>query len=214
MSTISSGTTLTTALVQTGDTTGDLVIKTGASNTTAMTISGTDQSVVINGSLTANVNVATLTGIVAVANGGTGLSSSGTLGNVLTSNGTAWTSTAPAAGYTNADALTLFNASGSAPVYACRAWVNFDGTGTPAIRGSGNVSSITDNGTGDYTVNFTTAMPDVNYASIGSGQNSVNASAGTIFNVFTRLTSSLQIKYVNDAAAARDGAEQNVAIFR
>jgi hypothetical protein len=96
MSTISSGTTLTTALVQTGDTTGNLVIKTGASNTTAMTISGTDQSVVINGSLTANVNVATLTGIVAVTNGGTGLSSVGTAGNVLTSNGTAWVSTAPA----------------------------------------------------------------------------------------------------------------------
>ena len=49
--------------------------------------------------------------------------------------------------------------SGSAPIYAARAWVNFNGTGTVAIRASGNVSSITDNGTGDYTVNFTTAMP-------------------------------------------------------
>jgi hypothetical protein len=48
--------------------------------------------------------------------------------------------------------------------YKCRAWVNFNGTGTVAIRGSGNVTSITDNGTGQYTVNFTTAMPDVNYA--------------------------------------------------
>jgi hypothetical protein len=45
-----------------------------------------------------------------------------------------------------------------------KAWVNFNGTGTPAIRASFNVSSITDNGTGLYTVNFTTAMPDVNYA--------------------------------------------------
>jgi hypothetical protein len=43
-----------------------------------------------------------------------------------------------------------------------KAWVNFDGTGTPSIRGSFNVSSITDNGTGDYTVNFTTAMPNAN----------------------------------------------------
>ena len=59
--------------------------------------------------------------------------------------------------------LTQFNASGSAPVYAARAWVNFNGTGTVAIRASGNVSSITDNGTGDYTVNFATAMPDANY---------------------------------------------------
>jgi hypothetical protein len=53
---------------------------------------------------------------------------------------------------------------GTAPLYASRAWVNFNGTGTVAIRASGNVSSITDNGTGDYTVNFTTAMSDANYA--------------------------------------------------
>lgn len=48
--------------------------------------------------------------------------------------------------------------------YLCRAWVNFNGTGTVAIRASGNVSSITDNGTGDYTINFTTAMPDASYS--------------------------------------------------
>ena len=47
---------------------------------------------------------------------------------------------------------------------ACKAWVNFNGTGTVAIRGSYNVSSVTDNGTGQYTVNFTTAMPDANFA--------------------------------------------------
>lgn len=56
------------------------------------------------------------------------------------------------------------NATGSAPIYACRAWVNFNGTGTVAIRASGNVSSITDNGTGDYAINFTTALPDANYS--------------------------------------------------
>ena len=54
--------------------------------------------------------------------------------------------------------------SGAAPLYAARAWVNFNGTGAIAIRSSGNVSSITDNGTGDYTVNFAVAMPDANYA--------------------------------------------------
>ena len=54
--------------------------------------------------------------------------------------------------------------SGSAPSYTCRAWVNFNGTSTVAIREDGNVSSITDNGTGNYTVNFTTAMPDANYS--------------------------------------------------
>jgi hypothetical protein len=51
-----------------------------------------------------------------------------------------------------------------ATAYGCRAWVNFNGTSTVAIRASGNVTSITDNGTGDYTVNFTTAMPDANYS--------------------------------------------------
>lgn len=71
--------------------------------------------------------------------------------------------------------LSQFNASGSAPVYACRAWVNFNGTGTVAIRASGNVSSITDNGVGDYTVNFTTAMPDANYGTTGfSGDATTN----------------------------------------
>ena len=68
------------------------------------------------------------------------------------------------------------NASGDAPIYACRACVNFDGTNafspnpsTSAIRDSGNVSSISDNGTGDHVVNFTTAMPDTNYSVVCSG---------------------------------------------
>jgi hypothetical protein len=58
----------------------------------------------------------------------------------------------------------LSTASGFAPSYSARAWVNFNGIGTVAIKASGNVSSITDNGTGDYTINFTTAMSDANYA--------------------------------------------------
>ena len=58
-----------------------------------------------------------------------------------------------------------------ATAYGCRAWVNFNGQGTVAIRGSGNVSSITDNGLGDYTVNFTTAMPDINYSLVATSSN-------------------------------------------
>jgi len=57
---------------------------------------------------------------------------------------------------------------GTAPTYQCRAWVNFNGTGTVAIRGSGNVSSITDNGTGNWTINFTTALSDANYSVSGT----------------------------------------------
>lgn len=65
--------------------------------------------------------------------------------------------------------LHLFRGTGNLrhmnlPAYMCRAWVNFDGRGTPAIRGSGNVSSITDNGVGDNTINFITSMPDANYS--------------------------------------------------
>lgn len=73
----------------------------------------------------------------------------------------------------NIDSAQFATVSGTAPIYPCRAWVNFNGTGTVAIRASGNVSSITDNGTGDYTVNFTTAMPDANYAVAMSSANAV-----------------------------------------
>jgi hypothetical protein len=64
----------------------------------------------------------------------------------------------------------LTTASGSAPSYSARAWVNFNGQGTVAIRASDNVSSITDNGVGLFRVNFTTAMPDANFAVSGAGQ--------------------------------------------
>jgi hypothetical protein len=83
--------------------------------------------------------------------------------------------------------------SGSAPIYAARAWVNFNGTGTVAIRASGNVSSITDNGTGDYTVNFTTAMPDANCC--------VVLSAGT---------SGANSRFVNPARAAPTTSQAQV----
>lgn len=64
----------------------------------------------------------------------------------------------------SAKVLTLFNASGSAPVYACRAWVRFIGTGTVTIVSSGNVLTVTDNAVGVYTPNFITSMPNANYA--------------------------------------------------
>lgn len=75
-----------------------------------------------------------------------------------------------------------FNASGSAPVYANRAWVNFNGTGTVAIRASGNVSSITDNGVGDYTVNFLISLEDTNYAPTFGGKNPNNTN--NAYNMF------------------------------
>jgi hypothetical protein len=65
----------------------------------------------------------------------------------------------------NSNPPVIKNVSGTEVGTFCRAWVNFNGTGTVAIRASFNVSSITDNGVGDYTVNFTTALADANYAS-------------------------------------------------
>lgn len=78
----------------------------------------------------------------------------------------------------------------SAGINACRAWVNFKGTDTVAINASGNVSSITDNGTGDYTVNFITNMPDANYCVSGSAR-SVDGKENLMFNLFASTTSLL-----------------------
>jgi uncharacterized lipoprotein YmbA len=92
--------------------------------------------------------------------------------------------------------------------YKCRAWVNFDGTGTVAIRASGNVSSITDNGTGDYTVNFTTAMPDADYAP------TVQALSGGWKRIETTLSTSVSVRTYNTTNALSNPDGVFVAIFR
>ena len=103
-------------------------------------------------------------------------------------------------------------------VYTCKAWVNFNGTGTVAIRASGNVSSITDNGTGDYTVNFTTAMPDNDYCvSVFSGNDGSTSVARTATTAASFGTSSVRIKTVlgrNDGTELVDESVTNVVIFR
>jgi hypothetical protein len=116
----------------------------------------------------------------------------------------------------------LFNSGygSTAVAYGCRAWVNFNGTGTVAIRASGNVSSITDNGTGNYTVNFTTAMPNVNYsAMLTTGQGTVNGAddASRLVRPTTSgfTTSGYQFGVVNTAESAFvDANIVEVAIFR
>jgi len=70
-----------------------------------------------------------------------------------------------------------------ATAYGCRAWVNFNGTGTPSIRDSGNISSITDHGTGDFSMNFTTNLPDNDYAVSGSIGNDGPTTNTTAFNL-------------------------------
>ncbi len=117
---------------------------------------------------------------------------------------------------------TLQNLSGT-EVYTCKAWVNFNGTGTVAIRASGNVSSITDNGVGDYTVNFTNAMPDANYSvalcslSNTTSQNIVfgaikgTQSTGASNKTTTAVTIVLGL---GNSAGFQDTAEFNTAVFR
>lgn len=115
-----------------------------------------------------------------------------------------------------------------ATAYGCRAWVNFNGTGTVAIRASGNVSSITDNGTGDYTVNFTNAMPDANYSVDGSIRNSTDGSTANRDNTTHGLhvkgntsptTSAVAIRTTMGATDVSAGAyidywQVNVNIYR
>jgi hypothetical protein len=111
----------------------------------------------------------------------------------------------------------LFNSGyGSvATAYGCRAWVNFNGTGTVAINGSGNVSSITDRGTGLYTANFTTAMPDVNYSVSGACQRGTT-NDDTVF----RLSNSIGLTTGGVGIATGTGTSYvdqtivTVAIFR
>lgn len=114
---------------------------------------------------------------------------------------------------------TALNATGDAPIYACRAWVNFNGTGTVAIRASGNVSSITDNGTGSYAVNFATAMPDANYAVMGIPDNSTSASGSSNVTVETNnalanTTAACNIVVRRGGIALVDTPQVNIAIFR
>jgi hypothetical protein len=111
--------------------------------------------------------------------------------------------------------LSFNSGYGSAAVaYGCRAWVNFNGTGTVTIRASGNVSSITDNSAANYTINFTTAMPDANYAlasSMGPGSN-----VPEFFGINSASTSSCNVTsggIINQYAPA-DKANIGLAFFR
>lgn len=114
----------------------------------------------------------------------------------------------------NINSAQFATVSGTAPLYAARAWVNFNGTGTVAIRASGNVSSITDNGVGDYTVNFTNAMPDTNFtANVNKQNQSSNTQCWVSDLIASRTTSVARIQSV-EANVLTDSTSVNVSIFR
>ena len=127
---------------------------------------------------------------------------------------------------TSAGLLQFNSGYGSvATAYGCRAWVNFNGTGTPAIVESGNISSITDNGAGDYTLNFTNAMSDANYTAVfgqAAGSTSTNnyvqgiriTGSSATGTATTKTTSALRILGRSAAGSSADCEQNNVAIFR
>lgn len=113
------------------------------------------------------------------------------------------------------------NSLTTAQIYngAAKAWVNFNGTGTVAIRASFNVTSITDNNTGDYTVNFTTALADANFAVVGNAKadNTTAVTTGSNPRVFVYAvptTSSVRVWVPNLAAGLADAENISVSIFR
>jgi hypothetical protein len=115
-----------------------------------------------------------------------------------------------------------------ATAFGCRAWINFDGTlvtnpaSTTGIRGSGNVSSVLDNGTGDYTINFTNPMPDGNYAAVGLSKE-YDGTTGTTLNLYLgkqTVANTLNANFVRvfsgtgGSGTATDGVAITVAVFR
>ncbi len=117
----------------------------------------------------------------------------------------------------DAGVKTALNATGTAPIYACRAWVNFNGVGTVYIRASGNVSSITDNGVGDYTVNFTTAMQDANYAYAGVASNIAGSGAVILLpydNGMPRDSNRFRFITIGTGGNTGDSLYTHIAVFR
>jgi hypothetical protein len=107
---------------------------------------------------------------------------------------------------------------GNPKYYAARAWVNFDGTGTVSIRAAVNVSSITDSGTGNYRVNFTTAMTDNRYAISGSLAGDSDTAAGILIMFIADpadvLTSSVRVRTSTENGNAFDTEYASLIVFR
>jgi hypothetical protein len=209
---------------------------------TNKTISGVDNTLT-NVSLTTAVTgtlpvdnggtgLATLTANNLLAGNGTGtvnLIAPSTSGNIIRSNGTAFESVAPIASTAEAEAGTNntqyltplrlregVNATGTAPIYAARAWVNFDGTtATPStIRGSANVSSVSRDATGVYTVNFTTAMPNANYSTVLGGKPTNNSNGQTGYkHSCLESTTSVTLTTVGGGGSNTNAENVTAAIF-
>jgi hypothetical protein len=194
-STIAAGTTSGTAIAIAGDTSGVLQLQTNG--TTAAVTIGTDQRAAFVAGTAALPAITTTgdtnTGIffsaadtIDFAEGGVATGQFDSSGNFKFNSG--------------------FGSVGTA--YGCRAWVNFNGIGTPAIRASGNVSSLTDFGTGNFGINFSTNMPDANYAPLYC-----DYSFGLGY-IDTLTTSSYKVQSMTSGFAAQDVLFTYTGIFR
>jgi hypothetical protein len=200
MSTIINATTTNGVVIQ-PDNSGSLVLQTN-SGTTALTIDTSQRAAFVAG--TAALPAITTTGDT---NTGIFFSAADTID---------FAEGGAAVGQFDSSANFKFNSGyGSvATAYGCRAWVNFNGTGTVAIRASGNVSSITDNATGAYTINFTNAMPDANY-SVGQATGDGTGAGKFIFGfTATPTTTTYKILTTTFPGVDTDISYISVAFFR
>jgi hypothetical protein len=154
--------------IVTGAVTGDKLGLTSINANNIVNASITGDKIGV-GQITANLFASGAVSTTSISNGNSNVSIASANSNV-----SIFTAGTKAAEFDSSANFQFNSGYGSvATAYGCRVWVDFNGTGAVAIRGSGNVSSITDNGTGDYTVNFTNSLPDAYYAVSGSfGNNS------------------------------------------
>jgi hypothetical protein len=217
------GTTSTTFVNLTTNVTGTLPVANGGTGITSL---GTGVATFLGTPSSANLATAvtdeTGSGSLVFATSPTlitpalGTPSSGTLTNCTfpTLNQNTTGSAATVTGNATGSTFGFNSGYGSvATAYGCRAWVNFNGTGTVAIRASGGVSSITDNGTGAYTVNLSVTMPDANYSWVGVAAYD-NVFISPFDTTFTQTTSAFKVNVQTSGETTWDSYQVNIAVFR
>lgn len=240
VTTINTGSGTTDLTMASGNTSaGKFVVQSGggltlASNSSTNAINITSTGNVGIGTSTSSLRLSSNGGIRSLSTTGTGyinINHDGTNGSLVSNTGNFLFYAEGVNGiyfHTNGSQRGIFDGSGNfqfnsgygsvATAYGCRAWISFDpSSGTPSVRGSGNITSITDNGAGDYTLNLTNAMPDVNYTTVFG----FRATVGSVFSIVgidqsnAPTTSAVRVAAYNTAGTRLDNTVQfNVAIFR